>query len=356
MRASEGSYPLSDSSSAATQRPVWLLLFDPLPTITEASPADDHAAFDQLEASGIVFEQYLIQEVRASSSLDDYFGGAAAIQEWADAAELSSASLIWLQICPPSDAEIESGLVTAPALTALMNNRVLRLSVDQLRQPDSALSSALQAAKLVLITAAICDAAAPLQAASQVLAQLQTLADRLFSPLSAPQWLVTGFRGQSKTIEPPLESGADEPQFHVPLWCSNPESAGTRLQWLCGSFDLLPTIAELLRPEISTPVADSPPALQAPLSLLTVRRQHPENAARLLRIQHDKWTGLRTTQYFLVQPELQEQADSDDLSESPRPKLYLKPEDYWNINNSIVAFTEIADQMSVMPESEDGRS
>lgn len=346
---------MSDFSPAAPQRPLWLLLFDPLPAITEASPAADHTAFDQLEASGIVFEQYLIQDVRASSSLEDYLGGAEAIQRWANLTQLSSESLIWLQICPPSDAEIDSGLITAPALTALVNNRVLRLSPDQLAQPDSELTSALHHARLVLITATICDAAAPLQAASQVLAQLQTLADRLFSPLSAPQWLVTGFRGQSKTIEPPLESGADEPLFHVPLWCSSPESAGTRLQWLCGSFDLLPTIAELLRPEFSTLVADSPPAPQAPLSLLTVQRQHPENAARLLRILHDQWTGLRTSQYFLVQPALGDEPEHGP-SEPPPQKLYLKPEDYWNINNCIVAFAEIAEQMSAMPEPDDGQS
>jgi hypothetical protein len=66
----------------------------------------------------------------------------------------------------------------------------------------------------------------------------------------------------------------------------------------------------------------------------------------LLRIRHDAWRGLRTSQYFLLQP-LGTAAEADaGEGESAGQRLYLKPEDYWNVNDCIVSYGEVAREMS----------
>ncbi|MEY3176626.1 MAG: hypothetical protein RLZZ436_4540, partial [Planctomycetota bacterium] len=88
----EGSLSLNEPTSAIGRSPVWLVLFDPLPEIPAVSPvssaesqaqaAGPAAVFECLESRSVVFEQYLIQDVRESATLDDYLGGADAVGNW----------------------------------------------------------------------------------------------------------------------------------------------------------------------------------------------------------------------------------------------------------------------------------
>ncbi|MGV2332910.1 MAG UNVERIFIED_CONTAM: hypothetical protein LVR18_01830 [Planctomycetaceae bacterium] len=112
------------------------------------------------------------------------------------------------------------------------------------------------------------------------LSRLKTLAETVYGTSESPVWLVTGLRGVSRQLQQPFESGADESLMHVPVWWREPSSAGTRLQSLCGSFDLLPTLAELLTTDGAASTAVAPePLADGRLSLLSPQLQGTEGAA-----------------------------------------------------------------------------
>ncbi len=333
---------LTESTPDPGRAPVWLVLFDPLPVIQSDNPS---AAFETLEIQSLVFEQYLIQDLRESATLDDYLGGAAAVTHWAQTLSLSPGAAVWLQL----------GQMQATAFTAALQPTVFSLSPDLSDAAPGLLMASLAKAPLVLVTVRL-EAEPDLEtetvrAADDVLSHLKRLAETVSGNSTMPVWLVTGYRGVSRQPQKPFESGADESLLHVPLWWKEASSAGTRLQSLCGSFDLLPTLAELLRSDGGTSTAaETEPSPDRPLSLLSPQLQGTEGAARLLRIRHDAWLGLRTSQYFLLQPpELAaDSADgkADDTDESAGRRLYLKPDDYWNVNDCIVSYGEIAREMA----------
>ncbi|MEI7701614.1 MAG: hypothetical protein WCK86_17580, partial [Planctomycetia bacterium] len=77
------------------------------------------------------------------------------------------------------------------------------------------------------------------------------------------------------------------------------------------------------------------------------------NSDRMLRLKGDGWTGLRTQQYLLVVNAPSEKEEF--AAEEPLLQLYLKPDDYWNVNNVIVSYGEIARLMLEASEkAEDG--
>lgn len=332
---------MTDSNPAPGRAPVWLVLFDPLPGIQSDVPS---AAFETLEVQSLVFEQYLIQDVRESATLDDYLGGADAVTDWARALALPPHAVVWLQL----------GQIEATAFSAALQPAIFSLSNDLSAAATEQFLSTLKPASLVLVTvrsdADPANVAEIMKTADAALSRLKTLAETVYGTSESPVWLVTGLRGVSRQLQQPFESGADESLMHVPVWWTEPSSAGTRLQSLCGSFDLLPTLAELLTTDgaASTAVA-AEPAADGPLSLLSPQLQGTEGAARLLRIHHDAWLGFRTSQYFLLQPfktVTDESDDSDDTDEAAGRRLYLKPDDYWNVNNCIVSYGEIAREMA----------
>jgi hypothetical protein len=363
---------LNDFSPASGRAPIWLVLFDPLPEPHSESPS---AAFECLESRSLVFEQYLIQDVREQATLDDYFGGAEAVSSWAQALRLSAGRNVWLQLAADDSpaTRAAAAVVTAPALVAALQPDVFRLPVHLPDMFPESLLKSVSKAHLVLVTVRLRtlpvqeseSVSNPFSAADQnqvvdhTLAWLERLAAAALHGQKAPVWLVTGFRGPSRPLTSPFESGADESQFHVPLWWTEPLSAGTRLQSLCGSFDLLPTLAELLEDheesteldagkgaEATAVAAESGSSPCAPVSLLSPQLQGTAGGERLLKLRHDSWQGLRTSQYFLVQSQETPSEDTGDAGEFAGQQLYLKPEDYWNVNNSIVSYAEIAREMT----------
>lgn len=334
---------MTEIPPASGRTQVWLVLFDPLP---ELHPQNPSAAIEDLESRSLVFEQYLIQDIRPQATLDDYLGGADAVSGWAQGLRLSAGGAVWLQLATD---DVEASVFTAPAIVAALQPVVFRLSAQQPDLFPERLLESLRNARLVLVTVR-------LQATDQMLAWLEQLATAASSGQGVPMWLVTGFRGPSRPLSSPFAGGADESEFHVPLWWTEPLSAGTRLQSLCGSFDLLPTLAELLTDhrettaldagsvavatEIAAETASSP---CAPVSLLSPQLQGTSGGERLLKLCHNSWQGFRTSQYFLVQPR---ETQPEDAGEFAGQQLYLKPEDYWNVNNSIVSYAEIAREMA----------
>ena len=360
---------MNDSPPASGRVPVWLVLFDPLPELHAESPS---AAFECLESRSLVFEQYLIQDVRRQATLDDYFGGAEAVSGFGRALRPSTGRTIWLQLSAEdsSATSADPAVVTAPALVAALRPDVFRSPAHLPDMFPEPLLESVSKARLVLVTVRLRTVPVPesesvlspvpatdqMQAVDHMLTWLERLAATACPGKDSPVWLVTGFRGPSRPLASPFESGADESQFHVPLWCTEPLSAGTRLQSLCGSFDLLPTLAELLddhekttdpdagRGTVAVKVAaETASSPCAPVSLLSPQLQGTAGGERLLRLRHDSWQGLRTSQYFLVQPQ---EGPPEDVGEFAGQQLYLKPEDYWNVNNSIVSYAEIAREMA----------
>jgi hypothetical protein len=69
---------------------------------------------------------------------------------------------------------------------------------------------------------------------------------------------------------------------------------------------------------------------------------------RLLRLVGDSWSALRSQQYLLVTAEMQDQnAKTMDLG-LDRRRLYLKPDDVWNVHDSIVTYEAVADEMDAV--------
>lgn len=370
----EGSLSLNEPISAIGRSPVWLVLFDPLPEIPAVSPvssaesqaqaAGPAAVFECLESRSVVFEQYLIQDVRESATLDDYLGGADAVGNWGRCLAGAGVGAVWLQLGRGADQlSTPAAAFSAPALTAALRPEIFSWPTELPAMFPERLNLAVAQAQLVLVTvrlgaepsvsaggdASKTSAVDVVRAANCLLAQLEQLAAEACASSAAPVWLVTGFRGLSRDLERPFESGADESLLHVPLWWTEALSAGTRLQALCGSFDLLPTVAELLQCEgraVETGGDEAERSHSGAFSLQSPDLQGTSGAERLLRIRHDAWRGLRTSQYFLLQP-LGTAAEADaGEGESAGQRLYLKPEDYWNVNDCIVSCGEIAREMS----------
>ncbi len=355
----KGSLSLNDTPAASGPACVWLVLFDPLPELQPHIPA---VAFDDLESRSLVFEQYLIQDIREQATLDDYLGGAETVGKQAGWPGLAVGHTVWLQLGNDNaSTEMPSqGIFRAPALTAALQPRIFPLSAEHSDVFPEPLAAAIAGARFVLVTVRLPGPASEqLQSANDVLTRLEKLAAAPCGGQTTPVWLVTGFRGVARPAARPFESGADESQLHVPLWWTEPLSAGTRLQSLCGSFDLLPTLMELFQGNTGSTVPDTAVgtaaaiatgetagALSEPLSLLSSLLQGSKVGERLLRLRHDAWQGLRTSQYFLVQPLRGPDEEDADPGEFAGQQLYLKPEDYWNVNNSIVSFAEIAREMA----------
>jgi hypothetical protein len=66
---------------------------------------------------------------------------------------------------------------------------------------------------------------------------------------------------------------------------------------------------------------------------------------RLLRLVGDGWSALRSQQYLLVSAEKQDQDSEAMDSGLDRRRLYLKPDDVWNVHDSIVTYEAVADEM-----------
>lgn len=334
--------------------------------------------FDDLDLTSIFFEQYLIQDIRASASVTEMLGGSARVQQFEEQLMATGCSTQYRRlICAREPTAISlpatrsllfenSSLAQNAATASSRETRVTAID-DTISTVafDAALSELALDSSLVWLDMEI-EAETSDQRihwSSSVLdCFLKKLANYESTTGTRPILIVSALRGLPAEIHEPFNTMGDESLVHVPLWINDGSGHACRLQRLAGSFDLLPTISHYLtgysQDEQSplTTAGQNAVALSdlnsKPISLTQLLQPCQFPTDRLLNLMADTWTGLRTQQYLLIHPEGTEDPqhpDSDQDSAEFAPArtrgLYLKPDDLWNVQNSIVAYEAIADEM-----------
>lgn len=185
--------------------------------------------------------------------------------------------------------------------------------------------------------------------------------------------IVTGWTGIPRG--PISESGhqpfAFESMHRVPLWIDTGVGHPCRVQTLCGSHDILPTVRELL---IGTPSGNSvhssesgtdlsPAAPQAsgsdsipvrtPRSLFRLLANPGNPVDREILISGLDYDAVRTRNFLLVRKHrptlIESQTDAENcgsqvISEDDI-RLYVKPEDYWNILDQSGTFQHVLENV-----------
>ena len=174
--------------------------------------------------------------------------------------------------------------------------------------------------------------------------------------------IVSSQRGYERSIKDPFFTSCDEGLIHAPLWIERPVGHSCRVQSLAASFDLLPTVLEFLtgmtqQALITDSIADRATHVLTELSgqslsLASAILSFCPGKDRLIRLKGKNWTALRSQQYLLVFPEDVAPNDTEvdrttsaDRHQRPARKLFLKPDDIWNVHDVIVTYESIADEM-----------
>ncbi len=342
---------LFDNSELAC-RSVWVLMFERL----DAADSTDgwlSGAFDTLELQSTYFEQYLLQDVRNSASLQDVLGGAESTHRFSNELRNSGMSTGILRIVSDEAVADRQQDWRNPQVTA--ERRLPDVPVDSVTniwQVDSELQSVLRS-DLVWIDAEI--GSGNIAPAGRVLDVIQKLRSRVTQSSERQVILIVSvIRGLDRRINEPFMVGLSESRIHVPLWIDSGVPQACRIQSIVGSGDLLPTVAELLN---GTPedfaldqttemawTAEQLPLSAAAISLFSLCNAPRDVSDRILKLTGDGWTARRTQGFLLVnRPHLSQQPASGELAAS---RLYLKPDDLWNVNDVSGTYTEVAEEMA----------
>ena len=328
--------------------------------------------FDDLDQTSIFFEQYLIQDIRTSASVADTLGGYTRTQQFHEQLIESSCSITCRRLVCADDSSAIRVSSTESSIfeqwtKAPYGESILTVAEDTLPPStfETAMSEIAFDSSLVWLQVELHATSSDRRiewSRSVIHAILKKLAAYESSTGSRPILIVSALRGLPVQIHEPFNTMGDESVVHVPLWIDDGTGQACRLQQLAGSFDLLPTISHYLTgrsPEEQSPTPSTGQASVAlsklnckPTSLIHFLRSSEFPPDRLLKLTADAWTGLRTQQYLLIHAESAANPDSPDAeNETPdfvpaRTRgLYLKPDDLWNVQNSIVAYEAIADEM-----------
>jgi hypothetical protein len=349
---------------------VWVLIFDRQPTDCE---------FDCLDLESTCFEQFLLQDVRSEFGAKGVFGDERAFSRLASAmtALSQNASLVRLT----TDATNSS--VTAhddrQGMDLLMRRSHMPLlgvyELDCTNCSDSKTASRdpevieeAFSASLVWIEASVASATLPAEAPITILNFICARVASCFGPEQKCPVLVVTFRsGENFVVNEPLKSGVSENRMHVPLWIRPNLGHACRVQALAGSLDLLPTIATFLGSAEATDEARPPDVAQiADLSDLEaapkVLSSEPRSLAflcgapqvcsdRVLKIRGDGWKAARTEEFLLVISDTSEsnprKTESDgDSPEEPSRRLYVKPDDKFNVNDVSSTYATVVEELS----------
>lgn len=285
----------------------------------------DCDGLEQLELTSTCFEQFLLQDVRDGAGLMQLLGGDSAVAEWTERLRAGGRSVRRLLIEPS----------TTPPGDAAGQTRVRdpRLPVDESfiwQLPtawDDSLTATLQATDLVWICVDI--------PADQEL--LAVIFDRIRSISREDSTLVlTTLDACHPVPDPTFVSDADVTQTHVPLWIREPGRWFQRTQSLVGSFELLPAVVQTL-------LGDPPDGLPR-RSLVNDLLTHPRPDERCIRLTGPGWTAVRSDRFLLVTRDPGADDDASDSAAEHR-RLYLKPEDLWNVHDVIGMYPDIADEL-----------
>lgn len=371
---------------------VWVLIFDQYPVdvasedsrepvphctggLTSTARQEGTGAFDRLDLESTCFEQFLLQDVRSNSSVDDIFGGEAAFRKLAEAmttaGQTACFACLTVESALNTDHNGNSAMESSLRGCGIPLHSCIRLDCsnrDADTTADGGLADADRAflANLVWMEAHISSSA---KAAKEVLDSVfQRLQSRSAQEGHCPVLIVTFRAGDERDVRKPFKSGIAENQVHVPLWIHPHASHACRVQALAGSFDLLPTIETFLgsagaSDEASPPdvaqIADSSERVIAaalelssdPRSLAFLCGAPQVCPDRLLKLRGDGWKGARTEEFLLVIPDRslsgtdKSKSDGNDSEERSR-LLFVKPEDRYNVNDVSGTYATAADELA----------
>jgi len=340
----------------------WMLLFDRL-KMPSAEPLDSQSpavatAMERLEVQSAFFEQFLIQNVGTTADLSDYFGGVGRCDAFRQRLSESGRVLRQVNVAADVDSPLVKECQSRLQFPGLSSKDTGTLTVSSFESPSAEDLQLICGADVLVIS--VVQPERDSEFVERILTAVQALAATLFPEESEPALLVTAFRGVHCPAPSPLEYGLDEGLLQVPAWYRHSKLAPGRFQTVCGSFDLLPSILGILK-KGSEEVVETEhlsaegvePGFSGTRQLFTAELLDIVNSDRMLRLKGDGWTGLRTQQYLLVvkAPSEKEGFAAEELL----LQLYLKPDDYWNVNNVIVSYGEIARLMLEASENaEDG--
>ncbi len=386
------------------RRSVWVLMYESLPLerarefVREDSPAvtdgaeenklaagvhglaaakaevtsqKAYTAFDDLDMRSAFFEQYLIQDARSGATTADVLGGEETVRTFQQL--LTQHGFLMVNIVlgktdPWADIDADPPLLKGFEHGANTIHISLKSPSEQgeLLSERMVADSRLRDADLLWIDVRNGSSKQDSSWSELIAGEIAKLRHRFFGDLAEhPILIVSSLRGPARTVAPPFIGGCEESLIHVPLWIDDGKGHARRLQKLAGSFDLLPTLADYLKGEpvgessrvpTDAPVSgdkdaeskDAATLAVGPQSLRPMLKEFDYESDRLLRLIGDGWSALRSQQYLLVSAEMQDQnAQTMDLG-LDRRRLYLKPDDVWNVHDSIVTYEAVADEMDAV--------
>ncbi len=349
---------------------VWVLIFDRKPTDCE---------FDRLDLESTCFEQFLLQNVRNDAGPLDVFGGEPAFLELANALPSLCQNACLVNLTTDATSAFVIRDVDYLGLeSSLRRSQMPLINSSEGRAPDSrgtqstsdesvALEKAFSA-NLVWIEARISTLTQPAHAAKAILESVfSRLASSSNTKQNSPILIVTSRSGSDFTIREPLKCGVAEASINVPLWIRPNLGHACRVQTLTGSFDLLPTIATFLHSvkatdEVSPPnvpeisdlselEVDSRPLSAEPQSLAFLCGAPQVCSNRIVELRGDSWRAARTDGFMLVVSDDTELAGSEtesdgDSSKEPSRRLYVKPDDRFNVNDVSRTYSTVVEELS----------
>ena len=343
----------------------------------EVTSKKAYTAFDDLDMRSAFFEQYLIQDAHNGVTTTDVLGGEEAVRTFQQLLTQHGFLMVntvlsrtdqWADIDaePPLLKGFEHGANTIHISLKSPSEQGELLS--ELMVADSSFRDA----DLLWIDVRNGSSEQDSSWSEFIAGEIAKLRHYFFGDLAEhPILIVSSMRGLSRTVAPPFISGCEESLIHVPLWIDDGKGHARRIQKLAGSFDLLPTLADYLKGEpvnessrvpTGAPVSgdkdaeskDTATLAVGPQSLRPMLRDFDCESDRLLRLVGDSWSALRSQQYLLITAEMQDQnAATIDLG-LDRRRLYLKPDDVWNVHDSIVTYEAVADEMDAVWQQNGG--
>ena len=349
---------------------VWVLIFDRKPTSRE---------LDRLDLESTCFEQFLLQDVRSNAGPYDIFGGEPAFLELANVMTVLGQNACLVNMTtnatdsPVMTHDDYQGMETSlrrsqmPLLSAY--NPDLRDSTEtEITSHESALLEKAFSANLVWIEARTSTLTQPSTAPIIILNSIyERLASYSATNQKCPVLIVTFRSGNDFSVCEPLKCGISEDSINVPLWIRPNLGHACRVQTLTGSFDLLPTIATFLRSAAATEEVRPPDVPQ--ISDLSDRKvastplsSEPKSLAflcgapqvcsnRVVELRGDVWRAARTDGFMLVvsdgpEPDSKQTGSDGDSSQEPSRRLYVKPDDRFNVNDVSRTYATVVEELS----------
>ena len=337
----------------------------------EVTSQKAYTAFDDLDMRSAFFEQYLIQDARSGITTADVLGGEETMLTFQQLLTQHGFLMVNLVLSKMDQwASIDADPLLLKGFEPGANT--IHISLKSPSEQGELLSermvadSRIRDADLLWIDVRNDSSKQDSSWSECIAGEIAKLRHRFFGDLAEqPILIVSSLRGPARTVAPPFIGGCEESLIHVPLWIDDGNGHARRLQKLAGSFDLLPTLADYLKDEpgsessrgpTDVPVSgdkdaeskDAATLAVGPQSLRPMLKEFDYESDRLLRLVGDGWSALRSQQYLLVTAEMQDQnAKTMDLG-LDRRRLYLKPDDVWNVHDSIVTYEAVANEMDAV--------